>query len=169
MKLASLLVLSVFVMAACAKEDGPQPVTQREGEPVVTGFQAEDQEMNAAMRNARDTLAEVEARLSKPPATQQHIGLKGRFAEDGNVEHMWVDDIEITAEGYRGKLGNHPVDIQSIDVGSEVLVKRENVSDWMAIDDGKLVGGFTLRVQRGRMTPEQRADFDASADFAIED
>ncbi|MDF3020260.1 MAG: hypothetical protein K0Q92_1563 [Steroidobacteraceae bacterium] len=167
MKLASLLMLSMFALAACAKESAP--VTEREGEPMVTGFNAEDEGMNAAMRKARNTLAEFEARLSKPPATQQHIGLKGRFEEDGNVEHMWIDDIEITAEGYRGKLGNHPVDIQSIDVGSEVLVKRENVSDWMAIDDGKLVGGFTLRVQRGRMTPEQRADFDASADFVIED
>ena len=167
MKPASLLMLSMIALAACAKES--PPVTEREGEPMVTGFNAEDEGMNAAMRRARNTLAEFEARLSKPPATQQHIGLKGRFEEDGNVEHMWVDDIEITAEGYRGKLGNHPVDIQSIDVGSEVLVKRENVSDWMAIDDGKLVGGFTLRVQRGRMTPEQRADFDASADFVIED
>jgi uncharacterized protein YegJ (DUF2314 family) len=167
MKLASLLMLSMFALAACAKES--PPLTEREGEPMVTGFKAEDEEMNAAMRKARDTLDEFEARLRKPPATQQHIGLKARFEQDGNVEHMWIDDIEITPEGYRGKLGNHPVDIKSIDVDSDVLVKRENVSDWLAIDDGKLVGGFTLRVQRERMTPEQRADFDLSADYAIDD
>ncbi len=167
MKLASLILLSMFTMSACAKE--PAPVTKRDGEPLVTGFKAEDEEMNAAMRKARDTLPEFEKRLSKPPATQQHIGLKGRFEEDGEVEHMWIDEIEITADGYRGKLGNHPVHITSIDEGSEVLVAREKVSDWMAIDDGKMVGGYTLRVQRGRMTPEQRAAFDASADFIIED
>lgn len=169
MKIASLLMLSLVTLTACAKDKEPQQVTEREGEPMVTGFEAEDQEMNAAMRKARDTLADFEKRLEQPPATQQHIGLKGRFEEDGNVEHMWIDGIEVTAEGYRGKLGNHPVHIKAIDVGSDVLVKRANVSDWMAIDDGKMVGGFTLRVQRQRMTPEQRADFDASANFIIED
>ena len=167
MKLASLLVLSLFVLAACAKES--PPITERDGEPMVTGFEAEDREMNAAMRKARDTLGDFEKRLEQPPATQQHIGLKGRFEENGDVEHMWINDIEVTAEGYRGRLGNHPVHIKSIDVGSDVLVKRENVSDWMAIDDGKMVAGFTLRVQRERMTPEQRAEFDASANFIIED
>ena len=48
-------------------------------------------------------------------------------------------------------------------------VKREMVSDWLAIDDNKLVGGFTLRVQRERMTPGQRAKFDATMNFVIED
>ena len=166
MKLASLLMLSLFSLVACAKEP---PATVREGEPLVTSFEAEDEEMNAAMRKARATLAEFEKRLAQPPATQQHIGLKGRFEEDGEIEHMWIDEIEVTPEGYRGKLGNHPVHIQSIDAGSDVLVTRNEVSDWLAIDDGKLVGGFTLRVQRAHMTPEQRADFDASANFSIED
>jgi len=167
MKLAILILLSMFTLSACAKE--PAPVTEREGEPLVTGFKAEDKEMNAAMRKARDTLPEFEKRLTQPPATQQHIGLKGRFEEDGEVEHMWINEIEITPDGYRGKLGNHPVNITSIDEGSEVLVTREKVSDWLAIDDGKLVGGFTLRVQRERMSPEQRAEFDASANFSVED
>jgi uncharacterized protein YegJ (DUF2314 family) len=121
------------------------------------------------MRKARDTLPEFEKRLSQPPPTQQHIGLKGRFEEDGEVEHMWINDIEVTADGYRGRLGNQPVHITSIDEGSEVLVTREKVSDWLAIDDGRLVGGFTLRVQRERMSPEQRAEFDARANFSIED
>lgn len=162
---ATLMLLSLAALASCAKE----PVIEREGEPKVTGFEAEDPEMNAAMRQARATLTDFEKRLAQPPPTQQHLGLKGRFEEGEHVEHMWIGEIEVTSEGYRGVLGNHPVHIQSIDVGSKVLVTREQVSDWMAIDDGKLVGGYTLRVQRARMSPEERAEFDAQMAFTIED
>lgn len=174
MKIVNALLVSLFALAACTKESAPvaqrqaEPRTERDGEPPVTGFRAEDPEMNAAMQKARDTLPEFEKRLTQPPAAQQHIGLKGRFEENGEVEHMWINDVEITPEGYRGTLGNAPVHIKAIGVGSAVTISRSQVSDWMAIDDGKLVGAFTLRVQRDRMTPEQRAQFDSEASFTIE-
>ena len=174
MKIVNTLLISLFALAACAKESVPvaqreaEPQIERQGEPPVTGFKAEDPEMNAAMQKARDTLPQFEKRLTQPPAAQQHIGLKARFEEDGEVEHMWVNDVVITPEGYRGTLGNEPVHIKSIGVGSPVTITRQQVSDWMAIDDGKLVGAFTLRVQRDRMTPEQRAQFDSQASFTIE-
>lgn len=167
MKLALLLLSSLFVMASARSEDAAADretgaVAERAGEPEVRKFHVDDPEMNAAMRQARATLPEFEKRLKQPPATQQYISLKGRFEEDGNVEHMWLADVEITPRGYRGKLGNRPVYIQAIGEGSVVEVTRAQVSDWMAIDAGKVVGGYTVRVQRDRMSDEERAQFDES-------
>jgi uncharacterized protein YegJ (DUF2314 family) len=171
MKLALLLLSSLFVMASARSEDAAadreaETVTERPGEPEVRNFRGDDPEMNAAMREARATLPEFEKRLKQPPPTQEYISLKGRFEEDGHVEHMWLEDVQITPQGYRGKLGNRPVYIQSIGEGSEVEVTRAKVSDWMAIDAGKLVGGYTVRVQRARMSDAERAQFDAS--FGVE-
>ena len=39
----------------------------------------------------------------------------------------------------------------------------------MAIEDGRLVAGYTLRVLRQRMTPRQRARFDREVPFRIDD
>ncbi len=165
MRSAALLVSSLLVFSSGAMSEDTADreagtVTRREGEPEVRDFRGDDKEMNEAMRKARSTLPEFEKRLTQPPATQTYISLKARFEEDGHIEHMWLDDIEITPEGYRGKLGNHPVYIQSIDEGSDVRVKREEVSDWMAFDAGKLIGGYTVRVQRNRMDADERARFD---------
>ncbi len=63
--------------------------------------------------------------------------------------------IEVTRRGYRGRLSNLPLDITSITLGDTVTVPKDRVSDWFAIDDGKLVGGYTLRLQRARLPPEQ--------------
>ncbi len=158
-----------IVVAGCARDTEPAPAMQREGEPLVTSFESDDQQMNAAMARARTTLAEFEQRLANPPATQEHIALKGRFEVDGDIEHMWVNDVVVTGTGYEGTLGNNPVHIKSLASGDKVSVPRENVSDWLVIDSGKLVGGYTLRAQRARMTPEQRRQFDAQTAFTIED
>ena len=161
-------LFSLLMLGGCSGSETP-PVTEREGEPLVTSFSAGDAQMNAAMEKARGTLSQFEERLAHPPASQSYIALKGRFEEDGVVEHMWVSDVEVTPEGYRGKLGNEPVNLVKVVLGQPVLVRREEVSDWMAVDDNALVGGYTLRVQRAQLPADKRAEFDASVGFRIED
>jgi uncharacterized protein YegJ (DUF2314 family) len=39
------------------------------------------------------------------------------------------------------------------------------ISDWMYIEDGYLVGGYTTRVIRDRMTPKERTAYDAQAPY----
>jgi len=38
----------------------------------------------------------------------------------------------------------------------------------MYVDSGRLVGGYTIRVMRAQMSPEERAAFDAEMPFRIE-
>jgi len=152
-------VLAVLIFSACA----------REGQPPVSTFEAEDAEMNAAMRKARLSLDEFENRLAYPPAGQSYISLKGRFEENGDVEHIWLSDITVIPGGYRGKIGNEPVNLPGIQFGQTVDLPRERVSDWLAIEEDTLIAGYTLRVVRARMTPEERAKFDENSEFKIED
>ncbi|HET9473676.1 MAG TPA: DUF2314 domain-containing protein [Steroidobacteraceae bacterium] len=160
---ASLLLIS---LAACS--GGRDDVIKREGEPDFTAIGEDDAEMNAAMSRGRSTLDEFEQRLASPPASQGYIAIKGRFEEDGSVEHIWLDDVAVLPEGYRGKVGNTPVYITRLAPGQEVIVSRADVSDWMAVDDGKLVGGYTIRVLRDRLSDAERAEFDASTGFKVE-
>ena len=149
MRAATLLLSSLlcFFAADAKSEDSAAnrdatAVTKREGEPEVRDFRGDDREMNEAMSKARASLSTFEQRLKQPPATQTYIGLKVRFEEDGHIEHMWIDE------------------------GSAVQATRAQVSDWMAVDAGKLVGGYTVRVQRARMSPGERTLFDES--FGVE-
>jgi uncharacterized protein YegJ (DUF2314 family) len=125
--------------------------------------------MNAARDKARDTIDEFRRRITSPPATQSFITLKVRFEEDEHVEHMWVSDVELVGAEFRGVVANRAVKIRSVQLGQVVTVALDQVSDWMAVDDGKLVAGYTLRVIRNRMSAKERAQFDAESEFIVED
>jgi uncharacterized protein YegJ (DUF2314 family) len=58
--------------------------------------------------------------------------------------------------------------IETLKEGDSVEISDSDVSDWMAIDDGRLVAGYTLRVIRDRMPADERAAFDAQMEFSID-
>ena len=41
----------------------------------------------------------------------------------------------------------------------------DDITDWMYIEDGRLIGGYTTRLLRERMSPEERKQLDASAPY----
>lgn len=162
----SLAIVLTLPLLACSK--GGDETVYRDDRRDVTPISTEDKAMNAAMQRARDSLDEYRRRLTNPPPTQTDLSLKARFEVDGHVEHMWISDVEITGTGFSGKLGNEPVYIRSLALGDAVYVPATNVSDWMAIDGHRLVGGHTLRVLRDRMSPDERRAFDAQLEFVVD-
>jgi len=156
---ARLAWLCCLGLAACApQEDRKASMTE-----------AGDAEMNAAIHKAQVSLDEFEQRLNHPPATQSYISLQGRFERQGVVEHIWLRDVAVVPGGYRGKIGNEPVEIHGLKVGQEVVLPRADVSDWMAIDSNYLIAGYSVRLLRSRMSPAERGQFDARSGFIIEE
>jgi uncharacterized protein YegJ (DUF2314 family) len=49
-----------------------------------------------------------------------------------------------------------------------MLVNLADLSDWMYLEDNRLVGGYTLRVLRDSVSPEARARMDSQLPFRIE-
>ena len=45
-------------------------------------------------------------------------------------------------------------------MGRRVGIDREMISDWMIVDGGRLIGGYTIRAIRNQLPEEQLADFD---------
>ncbi len=46
-------------------------------------------------------------------------------------------------------------------LASRLRFEAEDVFDWMILEEGRLRGGFTLRVHRSRLPVEQRSQYDA--------
>ncbi|MFT4513071.1 MAG: hypothetical protein ACI89X_000765 [Planctomycetota bacterium] len=43
-------------------------------------------------------------------------------------------------------IGNEPVDIEGLELGSKVTRKLGELSDWIYFEDGEMVGGYTVKV-----------------------
>ncbi len=129
---------------------------------------ADDEDMRQAVDKAALTLPAFVQRLTQPPPTQTHVALKGRFEENGQVEHLWLSQVTVEENGFKGTIDNDPLTLKGVHAGTQVSLATDHVSDWMAIDDGVLVGGFSIRLLRNRMSNSERASFDHSVDFVVE-
>lgn len=127
-----------------------------------------DAGMAAAEAEAQRTLPELIARLAAPPPGQTNAGVKFRLPDSHPVELVWLYDVAYVNGRFTGKVGND-VSFGKLKAHDTTSVSRDSVSDWMAIDGGRLVGGYSIRLLRSRMNAEERAQFEKEAPFKFTD
>lgn len=119
-----------------------------------------DPEFAAAVTEAHQTIDLVFKALLAPEPSYTFIGVRVRFIGADSHEDMWTEPIDYyngkftveMVEGVTLEHGLHP--------GHEVRVRVQDVLDWMIVEEnGKLLGGYTIRLAYERMTPEEREEF----------
>lgn len=125
--------------------------------------------MDSAIAQARGSLDEFVTRISVPKANRTFVALKVRFAPPGEgPQDIWVDEVTHTNGVFRGNMGD---DIPSLrlEAGEKITIDEKDIIDWMLVEDGKLIGGYTIRLAVQRMSPEEREQFLETLDYTIED
>jgi uncharacterized protein YegJ (DUF2314 family) len=54
-------------------------------------------------------------------------------------------------------------------LGEEIFIPTEDIVDWMIVEDGKSIGGYTIRLAYERMSPEEKERFRDAIDYSMED
>jgi uncharacterized protein YegJ (DUF2314 family) len=126
--------------------------------PVVKVTSA-DVDMNAAIARARDTLLTFWASFDAPKPSETGHGLKVRFALGPHrFEHIWVSEVEKLPDGnFSGRFANQPSDLPEKNEGDQVEFKQADITDWLFIRNGKVVGGETMKPLLKSM-PKEQAD-----------
>lgn len=164
---------AVFLLAISLSGCGDQAqqvgdTVERPGEPPVTTVADDDQEMNAAIDQARATVDQFIQALEAPTPTQSDFSVKMLIKDDEHGEHMWIMPVRYEEGRFVGLVGNEPLDVSSVQFGDEVEVAKDQISDWMYVDEGVLQGGYTFRVLRNTLSPEEQAEFDSAMPFRME-
>jgi uncharacterized protein YegJ (DUF2314 family) len=141
---------------------------RKEYDDKVIQVAADDPQMNAAIATARETVGTFTAALRKPRPGQRSFSVKMRVEDRKHVEHMWLDEVTFDGTRFHGVINNEPDLVKNVKTGDPASVEASQISDWMFVDNGKLVGGYSVRLLRERMSPKERAEFDRSAGFKIE-
>ncbi len=145
-------------------------VRKREGNPNVYDLPNENDRMNWAMEKARLTLHYFEECLQNPKGGQEYFSIKARIEDNGKVEHIWLTDPSFDQEGnIFGVVGNEPIDVQTVSLDQKIGITADFVSDWMIIENARLIGGYTIRAIREGMQGDQLKNFDRSLGDMIVD
>lgn len=116
-----------------------------DGRPVVA-VDVTDQEMNDAMSEAKATIDRFYKAYAAPTPKQERFGLKVALRSGSHIEYVWIENVRRTKDSIYGTLLNEPFHIKSQHLGDRIMVEPQDVVDWSYVDNGYLVGGYTLRV-----------------------
>lgn len=119
--------------------------------------EADDAAMNAAIRQARQTLPDFLALAANPPAGTENYRLKVAIEDKGDTEYFWIMPFQATAGGFRGTVENTPQLVGNVKLGQVIEFDRSRIADWGYSRDGKQVGSFTVCVMLTRV-PKAEAD-----------
>lgn len=81
---------------------------------------------------------------------------------------MWVGHLTVRSDSLVGIVDNEPEYIHNVVSGQPVVLHKDSVADWNYTRNGKLMGGYSIRVIRARMTPAERAEFDKSVSWTFD-
>lgn len=152
----------LFCIFAFACTPTPIPIS-------ASTLPATDVELESAIRQARNTLDQFTDKITSPHPDRTFVAVKVRFfPPDGLPQDIWVDEITYTGSSFRGNIGD---DIPSLKLsaGEKIVVPTKDIVDWMIVEDGKLVGGYTIRLAYQRMSPEEKERFLETLDYSMED
>jgi uncharacterized protein YegJ (DUF2314 family) len=128
-----------------------------------------DVELDAAIQQARDSLDVFIERIASPHGNRTLVAVKVRFfSPDGSSQDIWADGVTYTDDTFRGHMGDD-IPALKLKFDEKITIPREDILDWMIVEDGKLIGGYTIRLAVQRMSPEEKERFLKTLDYSIDD
>ena len=129
---------------------------------------SEDERMKWGIEKANHTLHHFEKCLSAPAPNQQYFSIKIRLEDQGKVEHLWLSEPSFDEEGNLfGVVSNEPIDVKTVKFNQKIGIDRGKVSDWMIIENGRLIGGYTIRAIRDGLSGDALKQFDMSLGLSL--
>ena len=113
--------------------------------------------MNAAMAKGKATLPDFDAALARH-IDHALLNVRVPYGTSGN-EYLWLTDVRRNPDGsFDGIVTGDVLHVPALHEGSPYHAARDAAVDWVYRDDKGDHGGWTVRVMREDMTPEQRAN-----------
>ncbi len=124
----------------------PPPEVSAEDRSPVIDVRTADPEMNAAIARARSSLATFWASYDAPKSSETGHSLKVHFSTRKGGEHIWIAELKKQPGGtFSGVFANEPRDLPGKHAGEAVKFTETDISDWMFMRNGKIVGGETIK------------------------
>jgi len=79
-----------------------------------------------------------------------------------------VESVDRQKNEYAGSLASEPDNIEKLKIGSPCQGSFANIRDWMFVENGKLVGGYTERVLYSHYSEKEKEIFKRDSKYRIE-
>ena len=155
LQLKTFLIVCLVLVTSCGSSVAGTPVT--------------DEQFDAAVKEAHDTLSNLFQALLSPRPSYSFIGLKVRFTGREVSEDIWTEPVAYFEGVFTIQMIDGLTIKPGLNTGRNVTVPLDDVLDWVIIEeDGNLIGGFTIRLSYDHMTPEEKKEFLSITGYKID-
>jgi uncharacterized protein YegJ (DUF2314 family) len=131
--IAIVLIAFLSLLGGCSKQDKAVKVEK------------DDPEMVAAIARARETLPQFWQAFEKHERGESKFALKVKITDKRGTEHFWATDIARQDDKIMGTIDNDPNIVRSVKQGDRIEISEADISDWLYMREGKMVGNETLK------------------------
>jgi uncharacterized protein YegJ (DUF2314 family) len=139
----ALLGLLTALLAACSERDKTISVKD------------DDTEMVAAIAKARETLPQFWQAFERQEPSESKFALKVKVTDTHGTEHFWATELERRDGKIMGTINNDPNIVASVKLGDRITIPEADISDWLYLRDGKMLGNYTIRPLLKKMPPKE--------------
>ncbi len=158
MKQNKAILFLIIIISSCGNSTTNK--VERSGEPIVYQTTEDDTEMNEAIHKAKETFGQFLDALKSDNPDYGFFSVKTQFVSIKGNEHIWLTNLFLMDKNYYGIVDNLPLSTTEVQLGDTIPIDKENISDWIYFDKDEMQGGYTVRLLRTRMNPEERKLFD---------
>jgi uncharacterized protein YegJ (DUF2314 family) len=143
--MTTLVALAIFALTCVAAGAKDRVIDVPTGDP----------EMETAIATARARLPYFWKALARPGPGEDHFSLKVPIVDGDKSEHFWLSGIVRRPDTITGTIDNDPASVLTVKLGQRYEFTEDQISDWMFVRNGKIVGNETIRPLLERMTREE--------------
>jgi uncharacterized protein YegJ (DUF2314 family) len=146
LQLTTFLLVCLVFIASCS--------------PSVAGTPITDEQFDAAVEEAHQTLGTLRQALLSPQDSYDFVGLKVRFTGETMYEDIWTQPVDYFDGYFTTKMIDGVLLDPALNTERLVVIPLNKVLDWVIVeDDGNLIGGYTIRLSYEHMTAEEKKEF----------
>jgi uncharacterized protein YegJ (DUF2314 family) len=118
-----------------------------------------DEEIARIAENAGRTLPIFFRNLARPETGAGNFCVKYPLtADDNSIEQVWLGGIHFKDGVYYGSLANTAMRLDSMKKGGTITFDPDAITDWMYIQDGKIIGGRSIKYLLEKIPEEERSE-----------
>lgn len=102
--------------------------------------------MSQAIQKARASIGDFFRAHRIPRARQTDFRIQAIFHDGDRREQIWLSHLDFNTRPATGIICTR-TNLKTASYGKRVPFHPDQISDWMYLDNGQIVGGFTINIQ----------------------
>ena len=128
-------------------------LVQDQSAPALPALDPVSDPMLEAIKRARASIGDFFSAHRVRRARQTNFRIQAIFQDGRRTEQIWLSYLDFNTKPATGIVSTR-TRLKTVPYGKRVPFRPDQMSDWMYLDNGRVVGGFTLNIPVDRERKE---------------